>query len=76
MTVFFFFFLLLKAQCVVSDRHSISPPPYSVNVASPTVRKGLIRNQKEQLDGKVICIFGQDLGEGRLVRDPPTHWPD
>lgn len=65
MTVFFFFFLL-KAQCVVSDRHSISPLQhlYSVNVASPTVRKGLIRNQKEQLDGKVTCIFGQDLREG------------
>lgn len=61
MTVVCFFFLL-KAQCVASDTHSISPLHhlYSVNVASPTVRKGLISNQKEQLNGKVTCIFGQD----------------
>lgn len=56
MTVFFF-------SPAEIDRHSIGPLPhlYSVNVVSATVRKGLISNQKEQLDGKVTCISVQDL---------------
>lgn len=58
MTVFCFFFSPAEM-----DRYSIGPLPhlYSVNVVSATVRKGLISNQKEQLDGKVTCISGQDL---------------
>lgn len=70
-----FFFPLLKS----TDTHSIGPLPhlYSVNVVSATVRKGLISNQKEQLDGKVTCISVQDLvGAGAISEGPPTHWPD